>query len=119
MTTGASNDMRQATSLARSMVTQWGMSEELGPRTYGTHEDMIFLGREIHENRDYSEKIAEKIDKEIDRLIDDGLKTAHELLKKHTEAVDRIVAKLLKDETIERDAFNETVGVIKGAGKAA
>ena len=88
VTTGASSDMKQATQVARRMVTQWGMSDALGPRTYGEQEDMIFLGREIHENRDYSEKIAEKIDHEIDKIIEEGLATATELVKKHREVVD-------------------------------
>jgi cell division protease FtsH len=113
--TGASNDMRQATGLARNMVTQWGMSEELGPRTYGHQEDMIFLGREIHENRDYSEKLAEKIDQEIDALISQGLKTATAVLEKHRDVVDKVVARLLEKETIERDEFREVVGLAKGA----
>lgn len=105
ITTGASNDMRQATSVARNMVTQWGMSDLLGPRVYGEREDMIFLGREIHENRDYSEKVAEKIDTEIDRLIQEGLKTATALLQENTAAVHRIVAELLEKETIEKETF--------------
>lgn len=115
MTTGASNDMQQATGVARNMVTQWGMSTALGPRTYGAREDMIFLGREIHENRDYSEKIAEKIDAEIDRLISEGLATATALLKKHSGTIDRIVAKLLEQETVEREAFEEIVSTPKGS----
>lgn len=117
VTTGASNDMHQATSLARSMVTQWGMSEELGPRTYGAREDMIFLGREIHENRDYSEKVAETIDAEINKLIEQGLKRATELLKKHKDAIDRIVASLVERETIERDEFTKVVELVKGHAK--
>jgi cell division protease FtsH len=113
VTTGASSDMKQATQIARSMVTQWGMSEELGPRTYGEQEDMIFLGREIHENRDYSEKIAEKIDHEIDKIISTALKTATELIKHHKEPLNRIVAKLLEQETLERDQFAEAIGMPK------
>lgn len=118
VTTGASNDMQQATSLAKNMVTQWGMSEALGPRAYGERDEMIFLGRQIHENRDYSEKIAEKIDQEIDKLIDQGLKTATEVIQKNSAAIDRIVAKLLAQETIERDEFREAVGVEKGSFSA-
>jgi cell division protease FtsH len=117
ITTGASNDMQQATSVARNMVTQWGMSDALGPRTYGAREDMIFLGREIHENRDYSEKIAEKIDAEIDRLIQEGLTTAKALLQKHTEAVNRVVTELLEKETIERETFEKLAGPKEGTQK--
>src|SRR3989344_3881129 len=72
ITTGASNDLKKATSLARQLITQFGMSEEMGPRTYGEKEEMIFLGREIHERRDYSEKTADAIDKAIFRLIRDA-----------------------------------------------
>ncbi|MEN9558173.1 MAG: hypothetical protein RL141_542 [Candidatus Parcubacteria bacterium] len=116
ITTGASSDMRQATAVARNMVTQWGMSDLLGPRVYGAREDMIFLGREIHENRDYSEKVAETIDQEINRLIKEGLECAQRLLKAHTPAIDRIVAKLLEQETLEREEFNALTQMEKGTG---
>ncbi len=111
ITTGASNDMQQATRLARSMVTQWGMSEKLGPRTYGAKEEMIFLGREIHENRDYSESKALVIDDEIDHLIQEGLQTARAIIKNHRDAMERIAVKLLEKETLEREAFLEAVGL--------
>ena len=111
LTTGASSDMKNATHLARSMVTQWGMSSALGPRTYGEREDMIFLGRAITENRDYSESRAELIDKEIDRLIHDALTTATGIIQAHRDAMDRIAAHLIKEETIERDLFTEVVGL--------
>jgi cell division protease FtsH len=115
ITTGASNDMQQATRLARSMVTQWGMSDVLGPRSYGAHEDMIFLGREIHENRDYSDQKAIVIDQEIDKLIAEGLKTAERLINDHKDAMDRIGKKLLEAETLEREAFAETIGIPRPA----
>ncbi len=111
VTTGASNDMQQATRLARSMVTQWGMSEKLGPRTYGAQEDMIFLGREIHENRDYSEDKAVTIDAEIDRLIAEGLDTAKKLITTHKDAMERVSTKLLTEETLERGAFLSAIGL--------
>lgn len=113
ITTGSSNDMKQATRLARSMVTQWGMSDKLGPRTYGEQEDLIFLGREIHENRDYAEEKAVLIDAEIDRLIHEGLETATRIIREHRDAMDRIGQKLLSEETLEREAFLETVGISK------
>ncbi len=109
ITTGASSDMKQATRLARSMVTQWGMSEKLGPRTYGAQEDMIFLGREIHENRDYAEEKANMIDAEIDRLIAEGLETATRIITKEKGTMERIAERLLKEETLEREAFIETI----------
>jgi cell division protease FtsH len=111
LTTGASNDMQNATALARNMVTQWGMSDVLGPRTYGKREDMIFLGREIHEERDYSEEKAVLIDKEIDVLIKQGLETATKLITDNRKAMDRIAEHLVKHETIERDEFEGVVGI--------
>ena len=111
ITTGASNDMQQATRVARSMVTQWGMSEKLGPRTYGQHEDMIFLGREIHENRDFSDAKAIIIDDEIDALISAGLATAKKIISEHKENMERIADHLMKKETIERSEFAAIVGL--------
>ncbi len=110
LTTGASSDMQNATATARSMVTQWGMSDVLGPRTYGKREDMIFLGREIQETRDYSEDKAVIIDKEIDALINQGLETAMRIIKEQRPAMDRIADHLVKHETIERDEFEKVVG---------
>jgi cell division protease FtsH len=111
ITTGASNDMKNATRVARSMVTQWGMSDKLGPRVYGEQEDMIFLGREIHENRDYSEDKAVTIDAEIDRLIAAGLATAKRLINDNKDAMERIGSKLLETETLERDQFRQAIGL--------
>lgn len=111
ITTGASNDMKNATRIARSMVTQWGMSDKLGPRTYGEQEDMIFLGREIHENRDYSEVKSTLIDEEIDAIISKGLATAEKLITENREAMDRIVTELLEKETLERDDFYKAIGL--------
>ncbi len=111
VTTGASSDMQQATAVARSMVTQWGMSELLGPRAYGRREDMISFGRSIHEERDYSESKAEIIDKEIDILIKDGLETAKKVISEHREAMDRIANYLVIHETIEREQFADIVGM--------
>lgn len=110
-TTGPSSDMKEVTKLARKMVTQWGMSDLLGPRVYGEQEDMIFLGREIHENRNYSEKIAETIDKEVDRIIDEGLKTATQILKDHRTDIDRVTDILLEKETLEREEFYEAISL--------
>ncbi len=110
VTTGASSDMRGATGIARNMTTQWGMSDILGPRVYGEREDMIFLGREITESRDYSESKAELIDKEVDGLIKDGLDKASNLLRDHRDAIERIVAHLMEKETIEREEFTAVVG---------
>ncbi len=107
VTTGATSDLRRATALARRLVTDFGMSQHLGPRTYGQKEEMIFLGREIHEQRDYSEKAAEAIDAEITGFISEGRRRAEELLKKHEAELEKIAKLLLKQETIEQEEFNQ------------
>lgn len=119
ITTGASNDMQNATKLARNMVTQWGMSDALGPRTYGERQDMIFLGREIQETRDYSEDKAILIDKEMDTLIKDGLATAKKIVSEHRDAMDRICAHLIEKEIIERDDFEKVVGLPPANAKSS
>jgi cell division protease FtsH len=110
VTTGATSDLRRATSLARSLITDYGMSDHLGPRTYGAKDEMIFLGREIHEQRDYSERIAEKIDDEISGLIKQGEDKAKEIIRDHQEALEKVTAALLEKETIEKDEFEKLVG---------
>lgn len=110
LTTGASNDLQKATALARQLVTQYGMSDLLGPRTYGEREDMIFLGKQIHENRDYSEKVAETIDGEINRLLASALETATRIIKEQRKSIDKIVAVLLEKETIEKETFEALIG---------
>jgi cell division protease FtsH len=109
VTTGASSDLRGATQMARHMVTDYGMSN-LGPRTYGQKEEMIFLGRQISEQRDYSENTAEAIDAEVTRLINDARKTAELVLKKKRDILDRLVAELLVKETLEKEEFEKLVG---------
>ncbi len=110
VTTGATSDLRRATALARSLVTDYGMSDHLGPRTYGEKEEMIFLGREIHEQRDYSEKVAEKIDEEITGFIKQGESKAQAIIDAHAEQLEKIVATLLEKETIEKDEFEAIMG---------
>ena len=78
--TGPSNDLEQVTGIARSMVTRWGMSERLGPRTFGRNDDLVFLGREISETRNYSEKVAEEIDDEVRRIIEEAQQPAPALI---------------------------------------
>ncbi|MFH1078272.1 MAG: ATP-dependent zinc metalloprotease FtsH [Patescibacteria group bacterium] len=119
ITTGASSDMKQATRIARSMVTQWGMSEKLGPRVYGEQEEMIFLGREIHENRDYGEETAKTIDTEIDGLIGKALTDATALLTGHKDVVDRVADALMQRETLDRDEFYALVGIPPANAKNA
>ncbi len=110
VTTGATSDLRRATALARSLVTDYGMSDHLGPRTYGEKEEMIFLGREIHEQRDYSEKVAEKIDEEITSFIKQGTIKAEKIIKEQQAKLEAVVTALLEKETLEKEAFEKIVG---------
>lgn len=110
VTTGATSDLRRATRLARKLVTDYGMSEQLGPRTFGEKEEMIFLGREIHEQRDYSEKIAEQIDQEINIFINQGRSLAEQIINNYRTELDKISQELIANETIERDKFEKMVG---------
>ena len=107
VTTGATSDLRRATNIARKLITDYGMSEKLGPRTFGEKEDMIFLGREIHEQRDYSEKVAELIDEEISRFISEGELRAQRILDEKSDKLEAIVKVLLEKETIEKEEFEE------------
>lgn len=111
VTTGATSDLRRATALARSLVTDFGMSDNLGPRTYGEKEEMIFLGREIHEQRDYSERVAERIDEEITNFIKQGEAKAEKIIHDQKEKLEKVVQVLLDKETIEKDEFEKIVGV--------
>jgi cell division protease FtsH len=103
--TGPSNDIEQVTRIARAMVTRWGMSERLGPRTFGRSEELVFLGREISETRNYSEKIAEEIDDEVRRLIEDAQERARTVLKEHRDLLDKLATVLLEDETLEGETL--------------
>jgi cell division protease FtsH len=105
VTTGATNDLHQATKLARRLVTEFGMSEKLGPRTFGEREELIFLGREIHERRDYSEKVAQDIDEEVSRFINHAYETARKIVRKSRVYLEEIVRRLMEKETLERAEF--------------
>jgi len=105
ITSGASNDIEQVTRLARNMVTRLGMSSEMGPRVYGQKEEMIFLGREISEQRDYSEAVAEQIDAEVRKIVDDSYKLSKKLLVKYRKQLDAVAEKLLEVETLNREDF--------------
>ena len=110
VTTGATSDLRQATSLARRLVTDYGMSDKLGPRTFGEKEEMIFLGREIHEQRDYSEKVAEEIDQEINNFIHQARLMAEEIINNHRQELEALAHELIAKETIEKNTFETMVG---------
>jgi cell division protease FtsH len=107
ITSGASNDLERVTKLARTMVMRLGMSEELGQMVYGKKEELVFLGREISEQRDYSEHIAEKIDTAIQNIVQDAYKRAKDILTQYREELDKIAKKLLEVETLDADAFYE------------
>ena len=102
-TTGASNDLEMATNIARSMVTRYGMSEKLGPRTFGRREELVFLGREISEQRDYGDRVAEEIDQEVHDLIQEAHNTAREVLETHKAKLIQLARHLITNETIEGD----------------
>lgn len=105
ITSGASGDLEQVTRMARSMVTRMGMSGELGNMVYGQKEELIFLGREISEQRDYSEAVAQKIDIEVRKIVDEAYKQAKSILKKYRKELDDVAQKLLEAESITRDEF--------------
>jgi len=109
VTTGAGNDLEQATDLARRLVMRYGMSEKLGPRTFGETEDLIFLGREISTEKNYSEKIAQEIDKEVHDFIDRAAKTAQKILIERRALLNKITDRLIEKETIEKEEFEELI----------
>ncbi len=119
-TTGPSDDLRQATSIARNMVTQWGMSERLGPRTFGNKQELIFLGREIAEQRNYSEKVAEEIDEEVRRLVDHAYQTARTVITENKDRMEKLVKVLLEEEAIEGDDLKRVLeGLVEEPPAAA
>jgi cell division protease FtsH len=106
VTTGASNDIEKASHMARQMVTKFGMSEKLGPLQYGKSDELIFLGRQIQEERNYSEEIAKIIDSEVHDIVERGRQRAYEVLTENREKLDLVVSKLIEQETLETDEFN-------------
>jgi cell division protease FtsH len=107
MTTGASNDFQRATDLARRMVTQWGMSESLGPMVYGEEEGEIFLGRSVTTHKNMSEATMQKVDAEIRRMLDEQYARARRLLEENRDKVEAMTAALLELETIDADQIND------------
>ncbi len=105
ITSGASNDLEQVTRMARTMVTRLGMSNELGPMVYGQKEELIFLGREISEQRDYSEAVAEQIDSEVRHLVSQAHERARQILQQYRAKLDAVAEKLLEVETLSREEF--------------
>jgi cell division protease FtsH len=105
ITSGASNDIERVTQLARSMVTRLGMSDALGPIVYGKKEEMVFLGREISEQRDYSEAVAENIDAEVRKIVSHSFDRAKNILIEYREYLDKIASKLIEAETLSKEDF--------------
>ncbi len=107
ITTGAQNDLAEATKLARKMVTEYGMSDKLGPRTFGQRQELVFLGREISEQRDYSDKIAQEIDEEVHDIIQRAYDTAKKILTKNKAKLKQIAEELIAHEALEESALNK------------
>jgi cell division protease FtsH len=105
VTTGASNDLEKVTEMARSMVTRYGMSDKLGPMTFGQKEELVFLGKDIGEQRDYSEAVAEEIDAEVRRIVHEGYARAKDILTRYEEELHRIAEALIDQETLDADEF--------------
>ncbi len=105
ITTGAANDLQKATDLAHRLVTKYGMSDKLGPRTFGGKEEMIFLGREMTTEKDYSEEISSQIDKEVSKFLDTAFHTAKKIITQKRKKLNQIADVLIKKEVIERKEF--------------
>jgi cell division protease FtsH len=108
-TTGSGNDIERATNLARKMVCEWGMSDVMGPLSYGKKEEQIFLGREFATHKDYSEETAKRIDEEITRLVSDSYEKAKQLLSDHIDILNRIALELLEKEVLNTTELDEII----------
>ena len=109
LTTGASDDLKKATDLARALVTKYGMSEKVGPLAFGGREDYVFLGKDFSATNDYSETLATLIDSEVSAFMKNALKRAKDILTRHKKSLDALAQKLIKEETVERDEFAKFV----------
>jgi cell division protease FtsH len=109
-TTGAQSDIEQATGLARRMVCEWGMSTQLGPVAYGQKEEPIFLGKEIARHKDYSEDTAQRIDEEVRRIVEEGLRRATDLLNEHRDQLDLLARTLVEKEMLDDDDVRKLLG---------
>jgi cell division protease FtsH len=111
ITTGAGNDFERATDMARRMVTEWGMSDKVGPLTFGKQEEQIFLGREISQHRDYSEATAVEIDEEVKKIVQQGYESARRILEEHADALTGLAEALLEREVIDA---REIAALVRG-----
>jgi cell division protease FtsH len=117
ITTGASNDLKNASELARKLVKEYGMSD-LGPIAFGEREEMIFLGRETVEQRNYSEKIAVQIDKEVEKFIKNAKNQAEKILNQKRKLLEKVAQTLMEKETIEKEEFESLIKGKKEIKKA-
>jgi cell division protease FtsH len=111
VTTGASNDLGRATELARKMVMEYGMSDELGPMTFGEREELVFLGRSISEHRNYSEAVARKIDSEVRLIIGKAYDEAVKIMTDYRETLESMAERLIHKETLDEAEVNALLGV--------
>ena len=117
MTTGAGDDLNKVTDIARRMVCEYGMSEDLGPRTFGKKERQVFLGRDIHEHRNYSEAIAKQIDEEIKKIVDSRYRVAKKVVESNMNVLKKIVEVLIEKEVIEKEELNDILLMADENGK--
>ncbi|MDR3019850.1 MAG: ATP-dependent metallopeptidase FtsH/Yme1/Tma family protein, partial [Treponema sp.] len=110
-TTGTKNDIQQATEMARNMVCEWGMADELGPVAYGQEDEPIFLGKEIARHKDYSEDTAQRIDKAVREILDNARKNATDILESHKAELEKLADALLARETLIDDEVRELLGL--------
>jgi cell division protease FtsH len=109
--TGSSDDLERATKLARDMVMRFGMSDSLGPLTFGQREELVFLGREIGEQRDYSEAVAQEIDREVRHIIDQAYQQATGILTSYRDRLEAVARRLIEVETLEGQDFRALAGI--------
>jgi cell division protease FtsH len=114
ITTGASDDIRKATNLARKMVTEWGMSDKLGPLTFGERQEMVFLGRDLGEQRNYSEDIASEIDQEVHQLVADAFLRAKQVLREHQLHLETLAERLVEVETMDAPEMDRIIKEVEG-----
>ena len=109
VTSGASQDIKSATSLARNMVTKWGMSDELGPLSYGENEDEVFLGRSVTRSQHMSEETAKKVDLETRKIVDEGYKKAKQILNEKIEDLHKLAKALVTYETLSGEEIKDLI----------
>ena len=119
ITTGASDDIRKATQLARKMVTEWGMSDKLGPLTFGERQEMVFLGRDFGEQRNYSEDVAGEIDQEVHQLVADAFLRAKQVLRERQHVLEALAERLVEVETMDAPEMDRIIALVEAKAAAA